>query len=378
MEPSSTYVVPGDVPGTVDSDPEARPTTIRVIAYGPDALRDVAVTSVDEIAALCGKYPVIWVNVDGLRDAHLISQIGELFKIHPLTLEDMVHRHQRPKVEQYDEYLFAVVRMADEPPSAAPGEASDSDEVYWEQVSVLWGDKFVITVQERPGDCLKPVRRRIFDNLGRVRRMGADYLGYSVIDAVVDHYFPILDTFGERIDRLENQAISRPARQLAPRIYTIKQQLLLMRRAVWPLREALSTLAREESPHVSREVQVFFRDALDHCARLMEILELNREMTSGLMDLYMSQVSHRMNEVMKVLTIIATIFIPLSFIAGVYGMNFDTSSPWNMPELLWRHGYPFALGLMAVVALGLVWFMWRRGWLTRDDIDVRRRRGDPW
>jgi len=347
---------PGTTPGTVKTDPEAERPVIRVISFGPDDLKEEETEDLDALSGLVGKRPVTWVDVQGLGDAKTIRRLGEIFHLHPLALEDVVNTHQRAKVEDYDEHLFVVVRMLTE------GEQLDT-----EQMSLFVGPNFVLTFQERAGDRLGPVRRRLRQGKGRIRQLGADYLAYALLDAVVDAYFPVLEQYGEALDALDAQISTRPSPDTVIQVHQMRSDLLLLRRAIWPFRDGIGELLRDSSPLISEETRFYLRDCYDHTLQIIDLVETCREMCSDLRDYYLSAVSNRMGEVMKVLTIMATIFIPLSFIAGVYGMNFDTHvSAWNMPELRWPLGYPLALGLMAAVAGAQLWYFWRRGWLGRD------------
>ena len=343
----------GEVPGSYHVDPEAPPPVVRVMAYGPDACDEREVTDLESLRETLGKAPVTWVNVDGLGDAKTIARIGEMFDIHPLALEDTVHVHQRAKVEQYGRQLFIVTRMV------ALGERLET-----EQLSIFLGEGFVLTFQERPGDCLDPVRERIRNGTGRIRKAGADYLAYAILDAVIDNYFPLLEEYGERLEALEEQVIARPDAQTVGRIHAAKRDMLTLRRAVWPQREAVNVLLREEQDLSTDATRVYLRDCYDHVIQIIDVLDTHREICSGLLDAYQSSVGNRMNEIMKVLTIIATIFIPLTFIAGIYGMNFDPEkSPFNMPELKWYWGYPGAIGAMLLVGILMVIYFRRKRWL---------------
>jgi magnesium transporter len=346
---------PGAAPGTVAVDPKAARTVVRVISYGPDDCQEEEVSDLDSLAELVGQRPVTWVDVQGLGDAETVTKLGEIFQLHPLALEDVVNTHQRAKVEDYGDYLFIVVRML-----TADGRLDT------EQVGMFLGANFVLTFQERPGDCLDPVRKRLRQAKGRIRNVGADYLAYALLDAVVDAYFPALEQYGESLDRLDDEISARPTPATIAGIHQLRSDLLLLRRAIWPLRDELGGLAREPNPLISEETRIFLRDCYDHAVQIIDLVETCREMCSDLREYYLSTVNNRMSEVMKVLTVIATIFIPLGFVAGLYGMNFDPNvSPWNMPELRWPAGYPFALGVMAAIAVGQLLFFWRRGWLGR-------------
>jgi magnesium transporter len=298
------------------------------------------------------RFPVVWVNVNGLGDADVARGIGDLFGLHTLALEDVLNVHQRPKVEEYDRELFLVTRMP------RTGISTDT-----EQVSLFLGDGFLVTFQEEPGDCLGPVRERIRQGRPRIRSGGPDYLAYAVLDTIVDAYFPLLDELGDQLERLEEEILQEAGPEAVGKLHELKRRLTGIRRVVLPIRESVTGLVRDESPLVTDSTRLYLRDCLDHTYQLIELVEHYRDLASGLLDLHLTIVSNRMNDVMKVLTIIATIFIPLGFIAGVYGMNFDVgASPWNMPELSWPFGYLFALGLMAIVAGGMILFFRRKGW----------------
>jgi magnesium transporter len=302
----------------------------------------------DELEPVLGKTPVVWVNVEGLGDAEVITRIGEIFDVHRLALEDVVNVHQRAKLEPYEDHLFMVARMV-----------HYADHLETEQVSFFIGNTYVLTFQERPGDCFDLVRQRIRSGRGRMRHAGAGYLAYALLDALIDAYFPALEGYGERIEALEGEVLARPDASMVGRIHAVKRDLLVLRRALWPHREAVNALQRDDSPFVTDEVRIYVRDCYDHTVQLLDMVETYRELASGLLDVFMSSVGNRMNEVMKVLTIFAALFIPLTFIAGLYGMNFE-----KMPELKWSWGYPTALGAMAVVAGLMLFFFYRKGWLS--------------
>ncbi len=349
----------GISPGTLIVDDDAAPPVITVWGYGPDALEEHAVPDVAGVRALRGRWPVLWVNVDGLGSAKTIAALGDLFGLHRLALEDVANLHQRPKIEEYPSSLFIVIRM----PELV-------ERFTTEQVSIFLGQDFVVTFQEHPGDCLDPVRQRIRTGRGLIRKSGPDYLTYAILDAVVDSYFPVLEAYGERLEELEDDIAHTPTTKTIRRIQQAKRDLLVMRRSIWPQRELLNSLLRDEVPFVNDSTRIYLRDAYDHAVRIMDLLETYRELGSGLTDFYMSSVSNRMNEVMKVLTVIATIFIPLTFVAGLYGMNFNADvSPFNLPELNWYLGYPFALLLMVVLAGILVLFFRRKGWIGSPERD---------
>lgn len=340
-------------PGTL-IEPEGAPEpVISVMAYDQTRLVERTLDDPEDIQPLLDEYQVLWVNVNGLGDVDLLKRLGEMFDLHPLALEDVLNTHHRPKAEAYDDNLFVVTRMA----------RIRNHSLDIEQVSLFLGEGFVISFQERPGDCLEPVRQRIRKGGTRVRFMGADYLAYALIDAIVDGYFPVLEHYSERLSEAEDSVVADPGNHIVEHIHELKRDFQVLRHGIWPFREALRDLSGE-MPFIRDETRLFLRDCHDHVIQIVDILETYRERAAGLTDLYLSSLSNRMNEVMKVLTIIATIFIPLSFIAGVYGMNFDPdASPLNMPELQWYLGYPFALGVMLLVAVGLLYYFRQKGWI---------------
>ena len=343
----------GGMPGQLIADPEALPPTINVTMYGPERHRTIAACDVDELATLRGEAEVLWVDVVGLGDVELIRRIGEIFGLHRLALEDVVNVGQRPKLEPYEDYLFIVARMM-------CGIGLDDAE----QVSFFLGSDYLITFQERPDQVWDRIRRRLGKDKVRIRHSGPDFLAYTLLDCLVDSYYPVLEHYGELLEDLEDELVANPRQSQVDRLHSMRRDILALRRALWPTREMVNLLIRDDTGKVTDGTRMFLRDCYDHTIQLMDTVETFREIAADLLDVYMSSVSARMNEVMKVLTIIATIFIPLGFIAGVYGMNFDPQrSPWNMPELEWVYGYPFVLGLMAAVAIGLLIYFWRRGWI---------------
>lgn len=343
------HAAPGTAPGTLrPSAQRVERVTLRVIRYSAEAFDEREVAGLEECAALPPPAAggVTWIDVVGLHDAELVARLGETFGLHPLALEDVLNTGQRPKVDEFDDHLFCVLRDFD-----------DGEVLVSEQIALFLKPGLVLTLQERPGDSFEPVRERLRRARGRIRAAGADYLAYALIDALVDQFFPLLERHGERLEALEDELIDAPTPDTLQRIYRLRRELLMLRRAAWPEREVIAALRREETTLVGREVRLYLRDVYDHAVQVLEILETYRELAGSMLDIYLSSLSHRMNEVMKVLTIIATLFIPLTFVAGVYGMNFD-----RMPELHWRWGYPASLLLMAGIAVGLIVFFRRRGW----------------
>jgi magnesium transporter len=286
--------------------------------------------------------------VTGIHDVKIIEEFGKAFNIHPLLLEDILHTDQRPKLEEFDDFLFITLRIL------SYDEANN--ELLSEQVSLILGSNFIISFQEREGDVFNPVRMRIKNAKGRIKKKGCDYLAYALIDAVVDHYFLVLEKYGEKIEILQEEVLSHPTPDTLQVIQRTKRDMIFLRKSVWPLREVINVLQRGESALISDNVIIYLRDVYDHTIQVIDSIETFRDMISGTLDVYLSSVSNKMNEVMKVLTIVATIFIPLTFIAGIYGMNFK-----YMPELEWYWGYPIALGVMVLlVGMMLLWFRRKR------------------
>lgn len=346
---------PGVAPGTLESPEGASVSIITVIAYSEEEFIEEKVASVSDLPAYLKKWPVIWINIDGLGSIDVISALGQMFGLHPLALEDVSNTHHRAKIEDYESYLFIVTHMV-----RILKETLDT-----EQLSMFVGKNYVLTLQERnDGDVLDPVRERLRRGKGRmIRKVGADYLAYSLLDATVDGYFPVLEYLGDTINDLEDRVIDKPDRPVIAETHRIKRDLRTLRQAMWPLREAISNLTGDHDI-ITDNTRIYLRDCHDHIISVLDLLEIDRERASGLIDIYLSSINNQMNETMKVLTIISTIFIPLSFIASIYGMNFDTEiSPYNMPELEWVYGYPFALGLMALIASLLLALFIRRGWI---------------
>jgi magnesium transporter len=351
--PAPTHA-PGTAPGTITIDPQAPPSAVHVFAYGPDGLDERAVTDLETLSDLRGRWPVLWVNVTGLGDAAVLERLGKVFGLHRLALEDIAHTAQRPKVEAYENGYFIVARMLDVNPEC------DN-----KQFSLFFAPGVVVTFEEGPDDCFNPVRDRIRQTRGRIRQFGADYLVYALLDTIIDRYFPVMDELEDRLDQLEEDIEAQPMKRANTRIYQLKQEAMAVRRVVSPLKEAIYQLLSEDHPLIVDETRTHLRDCVDHAAEIIDRIEMFRESALSLMDVYLSSLTGRLDEIMTVLTIIATIFIPLSFIAGVYGMNFDRASPYNLPELGWRYGYLFSLALMAAVTGGLLYYFWRRGWIGK-------------
>ncbi len=342
----------GAPPGTLVRDDRASPTTIRLTMIGDDTVEEVAGAGLGGGRKALADGRRLWLDVVGLADLDTISAIGRLLGLNPLALEDITNTNQRPKVDIYDEHPLIVVHMFD-------GVSVSSKE----QVSLVFNDTHVVTFQERPGDCLEPVRKRLAMPGGRIRTRGAAYLVYAILDTILDAYYPLLERIGEQLEDLEDKITTDPDPKDVPQLHRLKRDLLVVKRALWPSREMLAAMTREELGIIPRDVEQFLRDTYDHAMQLIDIVETYRELAMGLLDLYLSSLSNRTNEVMRVLTIISTIFIPLSFLVGVWGMNFDQDSPWNMPELHLPYGYPMALGVMALVVVVLLYIFRRKKWL---------------
>ncbi len=350
------YDAQGSLPGTIIVDQNASPTKIVLIDYNETNATRAQLTTPEASAPYLDTESVSWVDVQGLGNKEVLQRLGSVFDLHPLVLEDVVNVPQRPKIEDYENQLVIIAQMV-MPKSGGDG--------FWiEQVSFVLGKHYLLTVQEEPQrDCFGPVRDRIRNNKGSVRKAGADYLAYTLLDSVIDGFFPVLEVYGERIEELEDEVVTNPTRRTLQKIYQLRRELLALRRAIWPQRDAINALIRDQSDLISPNVQIYLRDCYDHAVQVMDMVETYRELASGLMDVYLSSVGNKMNEIMKLLTVISSIFIPLTFIAGVYGMNFNTEkSPFNMPELNWYWGYPLCLAVMLMIAGGLIFFFWRRGW----------------
>ena len=339
----------GARPGTLVIPAGAARPQIDVIHYSESQVRAFSPKDLDEITPCLKAGTTTWIDVEGLGDEKTLRALGDMFHIHPLALEDVANAPQRPKAEAYDNHLLLVARMA---------RLNDEMELDIEQVAMFVGDTYVLSFGERPGDVLDPVRNRIKDGKGAIRTAGPGYLAYAILDTIIDAYYPVIERLSHKLEKLEDRVLVAPTPRLLDQLNRIKTDLVLLRRGVWPQLETLNRLLREPSKHLGENVQVYLRDPTDHCAQLVDVIDSHRELVNGLLNTYLSVVSNRTNEVMKVLTIMSSIFIPLTFMAGIYGMNFDF-----MPELHRPWAYPLLLGLMLLVALFMVFFFWRRGWI---------------
>jgi len=324
---------------------------ITLIDYDEANFQERDVKTVEECFPFREKPSVTWINVEGVYQVEVVEKLGHCFGLHPLVLEDILNTDQRPKMEIYGDYIYIVVKML---------YGSDPNRlVEAEQVSLILGSNFVISFQEgKEGDVFNPVRERIRSGKGLIQKMGSDYLAYSLIDTIVDNYFLILESLGERIELLEEELVAHPTTTTLHGIQKFKNEMIFMRRVVWPLREVISGLGRKESPLIKETTEIYLRDVYDHTVQVMDAIEVYREMLSGMLDIYLSSVSNRLNSVMKVLTIIATIFMPLTFIAGIYGMNFK-----YMPELEWRWGYPTIWLIVMIIGISMLIYFKKKKWL---------------
>ena len=342
----------GLLPGSLVHVGEKKTDKIRitVIDYDEKEFQEKEINTIEECFAFRDTSTVTWINIDGIHDVEIIEKIGSHFGFHPLMLEDIVNTSQRPKLEDFENYIFIVLKMLyfDE----------KEGEINAEQVSLILGSNFVISFQEKEGDVFNHIRERIRSAKGRIRKTGADYLAYSLLDAVVDNYFLILEKSGEKIGAMEEKVVANPTPQTLQIIHQLKQDIIFLRKSVWPLREVVNVLERSESKLIRKTTHIFLRDVYDHAIQVIDTIETFRDTISGMLDIYLSSVSNKMNEVMKLLTIIATIFIPLTFITGIYGMNFK-----YMPELGWRFGYAMVWFVMGIIVLIMIVYFKKKRWL---------------
>jgi magnesium transporter len=342
----------GDSPGSLVHIGEVSDAIPQLssLRYHPGGAEDLSlIDDVAKLAATVTPQSVTWINLDGLHEVELIKALGNAFSLHPLVLEDILDTDHRPKLEASDGFLLLIAKKLTFYP--------ERDDILSEQISIIVGSGYVLSFQEKPGDLFNALRQRIYADQGRVRKMGADYLAYRLLDIIVDHYFVILEQMGDHIEKLEEELLAKPDRQLLHRIHQAKREMILLRRAVWPLREVIGGLQRDITL-ITPAVQPFLRDLYDHTIQIIDTVETYRDVITGLLDLYLSSISNRMNEIMKVLTIMSTLFIPLTFLVGVYGMNFD-----YFPELHWRWSYFVLWGVMFGCVGGMFVFFRRKGWV---------------
>lgn len=339
-------------PGTLVHIGEKKTEELKftIMDYDETHFQEKEIKTIEECFAFKEKPTVTWINIDGLHQVEILERLGDCYGFHPLVLEDILNTDQRPKMEDYGEYIYIVLKMLD---------YNDiSGEIEAEQISLILGPNFAISFQEREGDVFNPIRERIRNNKGRIRRMGTDFLAYALLDSIVDNYFIILEKLGEKIEFLEEKLVTEPTPETLQIIHHLKREMIFLRKAVWPLREVIGGLERGESSLVKETTRIYLRDVYDHTIQVIDTIETYRDMVSGMLDIYLSSVSNRLNAVMKVLTIIATIFMPLTFIGGIYGMNFK-----YMPELEWRWGYPIVLLIMLGIGIFMLIYFRKKRWL---------------
>src|SRR3990172_2014872 len=339
-------------PGTLVhiGEKSGKEVSITVIDYDETHLQEVEIKTIEQCFPFKDKPTVTWINIEGLHQSEIIQGLGDCFGLHPLVMEDILNTDQRPKGEDYKDYLYIVLKMLHN---------VKSTEIVTEQISLILHPNFVISFQEGiEGDVFSQVRERLRSGKGRIRVMGADYLAYSLIDAIVDNYFAILEGIGEKIEDIEEELVTNPKRETLHRIHEMKREMIFLRKAVWPLREVISVLERGESPLIKNTTVVYLRDVYDHTIQVIDTIETSRDMLSGMLDIYLSSISNRMNEIMKFLTIIGTIFIPLTFIVGIYGMNFEF-----MPEIRWRYGYFAVMAFMFAIGIFMMFYFKKKKWL---------------
>jgi magnesium transporter len=329
----------------------AKKTKITVLDYDEANVNEKEISAVRELRQFKDSSTVTWIHINGIHDVQALEEIGTVFGLHPLTLEDILNSDQRPKMEDFCDYVYIVLK-------SFHSDNTKANEIHGEQISIILGRTFVISFQEKETDIFKPIRERIRAGKGRLRKSGADYLAYALIDSVVDNYFIILEQVGERIELLEESLVKNPSAGTLQAIQHLKREMIFLRKTVWPLREAISSLERTGCQLVQESTEVYLKDIYDHTIQVIDSIETFRDMLSGILDIYLSSISNRMNEIMKVLTIIATVFMPLTFLVGVYGMNFK-----YMPELEWHWGYFFTWGVMVAVAISMLIYFRRKRWL---------------
>lgn len=348
------YPPPGSAPGELRPLPVAPTTVAHTLLYDAGAIRHDCPGLADDPAALRQAGGVLWLHFAGTPRVEDLRRVGEAFGLHPLALEDVMNHGQRPKLDVFDDHLFLELRCL----------TQGAQRAVVDDFALFLGSDFVVSVYHGSDDLFANVRNRLRDPVSRLRRAGADRLAHALLDAVVDHAFPVLEALGERIEDLETELLDQPGPDALHELHRLKRETLLIRRAVWPARDVLASLARGDSPLIPDATRIYFRDIHDHAVQIIELLESYRDMLAGMLDVYLSSVSNRQNEVMKVLTVIATIFIPLTFLVGVYGMNFSVNqtSPWAMPELHWDFGYPALWLVMLALAGGMLLYFKRRRW----------------
>ncbi len=345
---SKTGLPPGSPVYVGDKIPKG--TRIRVIDYDEDKFEQKEVNHIKDILKYKDSNTITWINFDGIHNPELMEMVGREFGLHPLVVEDILNTDQRAKIDDYDDYIYLVLRMF--------YNIRGIEEIHSEQISIIIGKKFVLSFQESEGDIFDILRDRLKYNKGKVRKMGSDYLAYCLVDLIVDNYFSIVEKIGEDVESIEDMLAEDPDPDTLQRIHGIKQRMIFLRKSVWPLREAVSKFQRFENNLLSQETKLYMRDVYDHTIQIIDAIESYRDTTSSMIDIYLSSISYKMNEIMKVLTIISTIFIPLTFIAGVYGTNFH-----YFPEITWKYGYFGMWGVMAVIAVFMLYYFRKKKWI---------------
>ena len=355
------YASPGSAPATLATlrtPSEAARPTMRLTEYDTAGLLEKEILTVADLPSFEDDGRIRWLDIEGLGDASIFQALGEKYGLHPLALEDALHTGQRPKIEPYEKHLFIVAQMV----------YRDAElQLCGEQVSMFLGHNFIVTIQEEVGtDVFNPVRERIRVGRGYIRKLGSDYLCYALLDAIIDHCFPVLEVLGDALEELEDEVLERPHTSCLAKLHGHKRTLTQLRRFIWPERDVCNSLLHDESGIVSAQTKVVLRDAYDHTVQIMDLIESYRDVVSGLTEMYLSSVGMRTNEIMRVLTVISAVFIPLTFVAGIYGMNFDNADgkmPFNMPELHQPWGYLACIGIMVAIAIGQLLFFKRKKWL---------------
>jgi magnesium transporter len=355
------YAIPGTAPATLATlvvPCEATKPIIKLIEYDLGGVVEKTLAGAADLPDIPDDGKVRWLDIEGLGDASVFQALGEKYGLHPLALEDVLRTGQRPKLEPYENHVFIVAQMV---------YRDEDGQMCGEQVSIFLSKRFLITIQEEPDtDVFDPVRQRIRGGRGNIRKLGADYLTYALLDAIIDHCFPILECIGDALETLEDEVLEKPNPSCVGQLHNHKRTLMQLRRFVWPERDVCNSLLHDETGIVAPQTKVFLRDCYDHTVQIMDLIESYRDVVSGLTEMYLSAVGMRTNEIMRVLTVMSAIFIPLTFVAGVYGMNFegaDGKMPWNMPELHQPWGYAACLGLMVTIAIGQIIFFKRKKWL---------------
>lgn len=352
-----SYHLPGTPPATLlNRNPvAAAPPRIRLISYDENGFSEVTVADFAALEEAYCPQRINWIDVQGLGDLELLEALGRKFRLHPLTLEDVLNTTHRPKMEHHGHHLFIISAMI---------YFENNQELDTEQLSLFVGEHFVISLQEEGGeDLFERIRERIRSGHGQIRLQKSDYLAYAILDALVDNNYPVLEVLGDALAEIEELLLAKPTRETLRKLYEIKRLLLQVRRVIWPHREVFSSMLRDESGLIQPSTHIFLRDCYDHTTQLIDMVENYRDLCAGLMDVYISSVGIRTNEIMRILTLVSTFFIPLTFLAGVYGMNFDTDSPLNMPELRWPYGYLFFWGVSLTITTAMFIFFRRKRWL---------------